>query len=773
MQMIDVLKRLAELDAKNPNVVKESFDQKKYNITNVSTFKNRGSKSIASAKAYDPSDEGDSSFPVIIVISKRDFGVMPSHHDYSDEIEVFNSSTKENITDLVDLGSLDLEPNYRDRFDPNVAESDALEGSTKYGAWDPDYGPYRGEPGDPRTPEVSDDEESYEVNKEWLNVLQNADDPVNIDELPNADLIDHIKHEAQRHNVDLSDQSQVDNLIGKIMDDLEDEIKSWENINSSSDEPDFDDDNYIVREGLEECGDSMMGYNQPKTPASINMTAGSGEELSAMLKDIMSLAGLKQVGPGDMERAHEPSVMSTPPTISIASMDDEPEFMRSMIDKLNEPGEDDKVVKELDNTPDEEILDARSGPLGLNGFASSDQSGPPGGGDGRKVVSPRAHVETTYESLMSEYKKFISEDQGMAEGGDLGNREEKVDELKDTTVQSYANAAKRDYNKTNAWARDDGMGPYRTRKTTDPDHWSTRSQEKRVKGLARAKDRGITPEKPSSGKHVPAGDRLRSDSRGSMGSGIKREGLIAQGQQGMAEEKVDEIGDTEKGREKLKNYMSWAKLSKSDHEADARDARGNHIRYHSRGDLEAGDFWDDEAKRHDKLAKNREIGMSQADYRIRNKGMAEEKVDELKDTTVQSYANAAKKDYNKTNTWARDDGMGPYRTRKTTDPDHWSTRSQEKRVKGLARAKDRGITPEKPSSGKHVPAGDRLRSDSRGSMGSGIKREGLRDPAKMIGPEAVRAIVPPKPTRTGAEPETPSRVAFKQVPGSGLPLKKK
>jgi hypothetical protein len=52
---------------------------------------------------------------------------------------------------------------------------------------------------------------------------------------------------------------------------------------------------------VEECGmmpmpGMSMGMERPSTPASINMTAGSGEELSNMLATIMQLAGVKQYG---------------------------------------------------------------------------------------------------------------------------------------------------------------------------------------------------------------------------------------------------------------------------------------------------------------------------------------------------------------------------------------------------------------------------------------------------------------------------------------------
>ena len=57
-----------------------------------------------------------------------------------------------------------------------------------------------------------------------------------------------------------------------------------------------------------ECGPMGMmgGAAQNHSPATINMTADSGSELTGMLRDIMQLAGLKQVGAQDLGVEHEP-----------------------------------------------------------------------------------------------------------------------------------------------------------------------------------------------------------------------------------------------------------------------------------------------------------------------------------------------------------------------------------------------------------------------------------------------------------------------------------
>jgi outer membrane lipoprotein SlyB len=77
---------------------------------------------------------------------------------------------------------------------------------------------------------------------------------------------------------------------------------------------------------INECGmsygSSMM--DRPSTPASINITAGSGSELSGMLKDIMSLAGMSKQEP-----------ISSPVATVEPDMDDGTTVMRSVMDKLN------------------------------------------------------------------------------------------------------------------------------------------------------------------------------------------------------------------------------------------------------------------------------------------------------------------------------------------------------------------------------------------------------------------------------------------------------
>lgn len=176
---------------------------------------------------------------------------------------------------------------------------------------------------------------------------------------------------------------------------------------------------FPVKEGddeqVEECGmmPPMGGMGEHHTPASINISADSGDELSAMLRDIMTLAGR---GQPDMDVT--PSMPGqTPPPAEVdtdsGDMDgDGTNIMRSMIDKLN-PGDDGEGdvdnkddMKEYDNTPadpnDKNQFDA-------NKFAH--QENQPGQGDRMDGTQPKAYPtkEELENSLFLEYKRFISE----------------------------------------------------------------------------------------------------------------------------------------------------------------------------------------------------------------------------------------------------------------------------------------------------------------------------------------------------------------------------
>jgi hypothetical protein len=161
---------------------------------------------------------------------------------------------------------------------------------------------------------------------------------------------------------------------------------------------------------VDECGmmPEMGDMGRPSTPASINMTAGSGDELGELIKAIATLAG--QARPAEMEP------LSAMPAMGVASNDGMD--MRAMIDKLNpmddEGDEELKKVDEYDNTP--------ADPTDTNEFDAEEfahHENPPGAASGRgNMNNPRAvpTMEEIEQNLFSDYKKFISE-ADVAEGG--------------------------------------------------------------------------------------------------------------------------------------------------------------------------------------------------------------------------------------------------------------------------------------------------------------------------------------------------------------------
>lgn len=220
----------------------------------------------------------------------------------------------------------------------------------------------------------------------------------------------------------------------------------------------------IVKEGqVEECGImpemGMMGGmpERPPMPASINMTAGSGEELSNMLATIMQLAGVKQYG------QEEPIPMDAEPAVALTA---EPEMdagdptsdMRSMIDKLNpmdgddqgpDQGSDDVSVAhgDVDNDGDHDMDDheaekdeketdegqydnspsdpRKPPPFNANQFAH--QENQPGAGNTisgqeRQRNMPTATME---QQLMADYKKFVAEGNSESEK-DFKARQERL-----------------------------------------------------------------------------------------------------------------------------------------------------------------------------------------------------------------------------------------------------------------------------------------------------------------------------------------------------------
>ena len=183
---------------------------------------------------------------------------------------------------------------------------------------------------------------------------------------------------------------------------------------------------------MPEMGMMSMPPERPSHPASINMSAGSGEELSDMLTTIMTLAGQKSAGPVSAM----PALGNTPPAVGVLEPAGAPsatDTMRSVIDKLNpidDEGGDDvsKSHGDLDNDGDHDMDDHNmekkqpvdeydntpSDPTDNDEFdanAHAHQENQPGQGDRMDGTSPKAYanMKEAVTDLFAEYKRFVKE----------------------------------------------------------------------------------------------------------------------------------------------------------------------------------------------------------------------------------------------------------------------------------------------------------------------------------------------------------------------------
>ena len=175
----------------------------------------------------------------------------------------------------------------------------------------------------------------------------------------------------------------------------------------------------IVKEnlGLDECGPMSMMSPHPTTPASINMTAGSGEELSDMLGAIMKLAGVEKVEPHHMGIEAEPMTLTAEPVMSVGgntAADD----MRSVIDKMHDAGAGEESGEE--DSDDQEETDEESipglsnqpadptktKPFNSNEFANHENQ--PDQSDHMDGNMPKGNPGIE-EQLRAEYEQYIAE----------------------------------------------------------------------------------------------------------------------------------------------------------------------------------------------------------------------------------------------------------------------------------------------------------------------------------------------------------------------------
>ena len=177
-----------------------------------------------------------------------------------------------------------------------------------------------------------------------------------------------------------------------------------------------------------ECGGMMGGDMQapsvPHTPASIHITANTGEELSGMLQDIMHLAGVKQ----DAISSTDSQVLSATPVIGVSNP--AANDMRAVIDKLNPDGDmtdndsaadtDNDSAADDENVDDEEQVESYDNtPSDPNSAQPYDSEAlayhpnPPGAAKSRGLaVNPRGvpTMEEIEQRLYSAYQNYLNEE---------------------------------------------------------------------------------------------------------------------------------------------------------------------------------------------------------------------------------------------------------------------------------------------------------------------------------------------------------------------------
>jgi hypothetical protein len=185
-----------------------------------------------------------------------------------------------------------------------------------------------------------------------------------------------------------------------------------------------------VKKTINECG--MAGpamSSPPSTPATINITAATGQELSGMLKDIMSLAGAHKVEPHhmpDTPHVGHSKVLSAPPMQSLLDIVDSVED--------EEPSEEpQKMVKDSMN---------HRGPYTNSPKETGKQEGhfPMDGDQDNNIVAAKDKIVSresvsNEEKLYNDYKKFVSENKKKCCCEEKGKKQCPVHSKKDSGVK--------------------------------------------------------------------------------------------------------------------------------------------------------------------------------------------------------------------------------------------------------------------------------------------------------------------------------------------------
>jgi len=356
MQMIDVLKRLAELDSANPNVIREGSIQQGVWTANAPK---PGQPDIAPPM---PDEGPTANQPFTIDQAKRhpSYRTDPKFKAEVDKAERFANG----------LGK---------KWDQN-----------KPAPTNPGFKSIRG-----NVPSPDDMATSPPPRRESAGIREGRSD------YTTDEMVAMLTKQKTQQQVD----AEAERTRGP------DKGQAQQPNNSTSQRPT---PTTTMKESLDlaECGMMPMPGmgGQTHTPASISMTANSGPELSGMLADIMKLAGVHQVEPAHLGIEHEPAVLTAEPSIDLDHDHSNGEIMRSVMDKMNpEMGDEEETDEGMwDNSPADPEPPA---PFDANEFAHRENQ--PGQGDRMDGDKPKAYP-TMEEQLMADWKQFMTE--GVAEG---------------------------------------------------------------------------------------------------------------------------------------------------------------------------------------------------------------------------------------------------------------------------------------------------------------------------------------------------------------------
>ena len=213
-----------------------------------------------------------------------------------------------------------------------------------------------------------------------------------------------------------------------------------------------------------ECG--MMGMSPmadshpPVATFSINATAAGGDEVASMLTQIMNLAGVHKVGPqhmpgvdgGGAALTSTPAMAATPmdtPISTIAAHGDSGEIMRAMMDKMNDPPEDEGQLSEpvtLMKDPEPSSDPNPSTPT--TSPSTTDTINNPPKTDYSLGAAPKPQKNYSLGDPNSFINKPEDESMGMGQEGDMGSMADEIrgmaDELSDMEPEDIGADAETD-----------------------------------------------------------------------------------------------------------------------------------------------------------------------------------------------------------------------------------------------------------------------------------------------------------------------------------------